>query len=65
MAKSSRAPSKQMPLVLPEVERNRPQPALRSVATFVDAKTLKIRRDAVERVASSGIFSLSKRKIGR
>jgi len=33
------------------------------VASFVDAKTLKVRREAKARVASAGIFSVSKQRV--
>jgi hypothetical protein len=37
-------------------------PQTSTVVRFVDSMTMQVRRDAVTRVASSGIFSLQRKK---
>jgi len=61
MTKKPNNMSSQLQLELkqsPKSPATNPQKTI--VRPFVDSKTLEIRRKAVERVAASGIFSVSK-----
>lgn len=64
MMKLVTSESKQLSLELPNRpdrdHRNSADACVKSVASFQDAKTLAVRRQAVERVISAGIFNISK-----
>lgn len=61
MAKRDTLGEKQLPLPLVSLDRqydcNPDLPEGRRVVALVDARTLRVRREAVERVIASGIFA--------